>query len=61
MGPDLSSGVGTSAGKSRVYLPYVCVCCLNRPMEPLGLIQSFLFSASSSPDIYPARRCRMSR
>ncbi len=43
-----------------IYHTCVFAVSIDR-LEPLGLIQSFLFSASSSPDIYPARRCRMSR
>ncbi len=53
--PQVASWVQTSAAEwAPALVRVVCVCCLNRQTEPLGLIQSFLFSASSSPDIYPA-------
>lgn len=52
MGPDLSSGVGSSAGESHVYLPYVYVCCLNRQTEPLGFDSKLPFAWLVPPRIF---------
>lgn len=54
MGPDLGGGVGSSAGKSRVYIYHMYVCCRET--------QSFsVFCAIPPRMLIQRNRCRMLR